>query len=136
MRFAASRRKEMMTQSSKNKGQYSSVGPAQPKGKLRPIYTPRKRFPRNSDIECSAYPSSLLTHIIHLCTPSPLTSRCQLAPRAPSLLAHELTPRRRCAPRRSLRVPPPPPPPPPVVCIPGASSPTRSALPLPPPPAR
>jgi hypothetical protein len=41
MRFAASRRKEMMTQSPKNKGQCSSVGPAQPKGKLRPIYTSR-----------------------------------------------------------------------------------------------
>jgi hypothetical protein len=43
--------RKMTTQSPRNKGQWSSVGPAQPKGKLRPIDTPRKRFPRNSEIE-------------------------------------------------------------------------------------
>jgi hypothetical protein len=37
MRFVASRRWKMTTQGPKNKGQCSSVGPAQPKGKLRPI---------------------------------------------------------------------------------------------------
>jgi hypothetical protein len=101
----------MTMQSPKNKGQCSSVGPAQPKRKFRPIYTPRKCFPHNSDIECSTYTSGLLTYIIHPCTPSSLASRCQLAPPAPSPLAHELTLRRHCAPRRSLRVPPLPPPP-------------------------
>jgi hypothetical protein len=70
MRFAAPRRWEMTVQGPKNKGQCSLVSPAQPKGKLRPIYTPRKRFPRNSDIQWSAYPSGLLTYIIHPCTPS------------------------------------------------------------------
>jgi hypothetical protein len=85
----------MTTQSPWNKGQCSSVGPAQPKGKLRPIDTPRKRFPCNSEIKCSAYSRGLLTYIVHPCTPSPLTSRCQLAPPAPSPLAHELTLRRR-----------------------------------------
>jgi hypothetical protein len=69
---------------------------AQPNRKLRPIDTPRKRFPRNSEIECSACPSGLLTHIVHPCTPSHLASCCQLAPPAPSPLAHELTLRRRC----------------------------------------
>jgi hypothetical protein len=67
-------------------------------------------FPKNSESECSAYPSGLLTYIVPPCTSSHLASRCQLAPPAPSPLARELTPRRRCAPRRSLRVPPPPPP--------------------------
>jgi hypothetical protein len=86
----------MTTQSLRNKGQCSSVGPAQSKGKLCLIDTPRKRFLRNSEIECSAYPSGLLTYIVHPCTPSPLANRCQLVPPAPSLLAHELTPRRRC----------------------------------------
>jgi hypothetical protein len=67
-------------------------------------------------------------------------SRCQLALPVPSPLARELTPRRRCAPRRSLRVPLPPPP---VACVPGAPSPTlfcataaAAALQLPPPPAQ
>jgi hypothetical protein len=45
---------------------------------------------RGSDSECSAYPSGLLTYIIHPCTPSPFASRCQLAPSASSPLAHEL----------------------------------------------
>jgi hypothetical protein len=90
-----------------------------------------KVFPRDSDSECSACPSGLLIHIVHPCTPSHLASRCQLAPPAPSSLARELTTRRRCAPRRSLRVPPPPP----VACVPGAPSPTLSALPPPPPPS-
>jgi hypothetical protein len=31
---------------------------------------PRKRFPRISEIECSACPSDLLIHIVHPCTPS------------------------------------------------------------------
>jgi hypothetical protein len=49
MRFAASQTKEMTTQSPWNKGQCSSVGPAQQMGKFRQIDTPRKRFPRSSE---------------------------------------------------------------------------------------
>jgi hypothetical protein len=52
----------------------------------------------------------------------------QLAPPAPSPLAYELTPRRRCTPHRSLRVPPSPPP---VARAPGTPTP---ACPTPPPP--
>jgi hypothetical protein len=69
-----------------------------------------KVFPRVSDCECSASLSGLLTYTILPCTPSPLASRCQLAPPAPSPLAHELTRHCRCAPRHSLQVPPPTPP--------------------------
>jgi hypothetical protein len=47
-------------------------------------------FRANSDSECSACLSGLLTYIVLPCTPSPLTSRCQLTPPAPSPLAHEL----------------------------------------------
>jgi hypothetical protein len=108
----------MTTKSPKNKGQCSSVSPAEPKGKLRLIYTPRKRFPGNSDIECSAYPSGLLTYSIHPCTPSPLASRCQLALPTPSPLAHELTLRRRCAP-----------PPPPEIYASAAATAARSTCP-------
>jgi hypothetical protein len=141
----------MTTQSPRNKGQCSSVGPAQRKGKLRPIYTPRKCFPRNSDIECSAYPSSLLTYIIHPCTRSPLASRCQLAPPAPSPLAHELNhataalPVAACECRRRRRqlVSPasssflryarcPPPPPRPEVRAPSIPPSVRPTSPLPP----
>jgi hypothetical protein len=61
------------------------------KGKTSPNLHAEKTFFRaNSDSECSTYSSGLLTYIIYPCTPSPLASRCQLAPPAPSLLAHEL----------------------------------------------
>jgi hypothetical protein len=103
-------------------------GPAQPKGKLFP--TGRESFPHDSDSECSASLIGLLTYTILPCTPSPLASRCQLTPPTPSPLADELTPRLRCAPRRSLRVPPPPP----VAHAPGAPAPSRPTPP--PPPAR
>jgi hypothetical protein len=66
-----------------------------------------KVFPRDSDSECSASLSVLLTYNILPCTPSPSANRSQLTPPALSPLANELTPRRRCASRRSLRVPPP-----------------------------
>jgi hypothetical protein len=95
--------------------------PSKTKGKLR-RYTPRKRFPPNSDIKYSAYPSGLLTYIIHPCTSSLLASRCQLAPPTPSPLVHELTPLSvccLCAPSVC------------VICVPGAPSPIRSALPSP-----
>jgi hypothetical protein len=86
MRFAASRRWEMTTQSPKNKGQCSTVGPAQPKRKLLP--TGCEGFPCDSNSECSARLSGLLTYIVLSCTPSPLSSRRQLAPPAPSPLVH------------------------------------------------
>jgi hypothetical protein len=71
--------------------------PRATKGKTSPnLHADFSVLPRDSDSECSAYPSGLLTYIIHPCTPSPLASRCQLAPPAPSPLAHELTLRRRC----------------------------------------
>jgi hypothetical protein len=81
----------MTTQGPKNKGQCSSVGPAQPKRKRLPINTLKKRFSRaKSDSKCSACLSGLLTYIVPPCTPSPLTSRSQLSPPAPSPLATEL----------------------------------------------
>jgi hypothetical protein len=57
----------------RTKGNVSSVGPAHPKGKLRPIDTPRKRFQKNSESEWSACPSGLLIHIDHPCTPFPFS---------------------------------------------------------------
>jgi hypothetical protein len=79
---------KMTMQGPKNKGQCSSVGTAQPKEKLLPTYTQRKRFfHANSDSACL---SGLLTYIVRPCTPSPLTSGCQFAPSAPSPLATEL----------------------------------------------
>jgi hypothetical protein len=91
----------MTTQSPRNKGQCSLVGPAQPKGKL--LRRDVKVFPRDSDSECSVSLSGLLTYSILPCTPSPLASHCQLTPPAPSPLAHELTPRR----HRRRHCPPP-----------------------------
>jgi hypothetical protein len=79
----------------------------------------------------------LLIHIDHPCTPSPFRQPLPARAPVPSPLASKLTPPRRCAPRRSLRVPPPLPP---VVCVSGAPSPTlfcaTAALQLPPPPAQ
>jgi hypothetical protein len=66
-------------------------------GKTSPnLHADFSAFPCNSEIECNAYPSGLLTYIVHPCTPSFLASRFQLAPPAPSLLAHELTLHRLC----------------------------------------
>jgi hypothetical protein len=102
MRFVTSRRWEMTTQGPKNKRQCSSVGPAQPKGKRLQIYTLRKRvFRENSDSECSACLSGLLTYIVPPYTPSPLTSRRRRRrqPVSPALPD----------PVRYARCPPPPP---------------------------
>jgi hypothetical protein len=89
MRFAASRCLEMTMQSPKNKGKCFVSRPRATKRKTAPnLHAHFSAFPRNSDSECSAYPSGLLTYIIHRCTPSPFASRCQLAHPDPSLLAH------------------------------------------------
>jgi hypothetical protein len=90
MRFAASRRWEMTTQSPKNKGQCSSVGPAQPKRKLRPYLDAKKRFFARKVI-VSAVHVLVACHLYHLPLYSfILASHRQLAPPAPSPLANEL----------------------------------------------
>jgi hypothetical protein len=79
-------------QSPKNKMQCFGSRPRATKGKTSPnLHADFPLFLANSDSECSAYSSGLFTYVIYPCTPSPLASRCQVAPPAPSPLAHELT---------------------------------------------
>jgi hypothetical protein len=93
-------------------------------------------FLRDSDSECSAYLSVLLTYIVLPCIPSPLDSRCQLAPPAPSPLATELlyaaaaTARSSC--RRYSTPTRPTSPPPSPARAPGFARPQVRTLPLPP----
>jgi hypothetical protein len=65
--------------------------PCATKGKTSPNLHAEKTFFRaNSDSECSACRSGLLTYILPPCTPSPLANRCQLVLPAPLPLAHKL----------------------------------------------
>jgi hypothetical protein len=83
MRFAASRCWKITIQGQRNEGQYSIKGKTSLDGT-------QKFFSRDSDSECSACLSGLLTYIVPPCTPSSLTSHCQLTPPDPLPLATEL----------------------------------------------
>jgi hypothetical protein len=65
--------------------------PRATEGKTFPnLHAKKTVFCANSDSECSACLGGLLTYIVPPYTPSPLTSRYQLAPSAPRSLAAEL----------------------------------------------
>jgi hypothetical protein len=95
----------MTTQSPKNKGQCFVSKPRVTKGIISPnLQADFSDFPRNSVSECSAYPSGLHHSSLHSFPfGQPLPARAS-GPLTPGPRAD---PRRRCAPRRNLRVPPP-----------------------------